>query len=338
MVIEQAARGLTAAGIIGLPHGALMPQHLWITSTGIVKIKDFGLHLLLGDVVRWFNGPTASSWFDPEVLTGLKPDERADGYSLGCMLKALLCGGIVSKSTEGAYAVASLEDLPETVSDHLRSILATCLNPDRTRRFGQSRDLLEALNAFLQEEGVIDPIDGLKRFLQQRAKGAGFLERSEQPALSVREPDRNPSLLDPAAFWRTEHGEHPPDGVDAASQESSNARSHGPFKGSQGGSGRTWQPELPKPCVDSAKSSEAASVPKKKLDWSLVPAWLRVVGGVLTATAIGGLLGWYLIGRWTLGESDGKNLNTGTTQNADDLDQHAPREGAPVLIRGETYG
>ncbi len=331
MVVEQAARGLTAAGTIGLPHGALMPQHLWLTSTGIIKIKDFGLHLLFRDVGRWFNGATASYWFDPEVLIGLKPDGRADCYSLGCMLRALLCGGIISKSTEGGPVVASLEDLPEPVSDRLRSILATCLNPDRTRRFGQSKDLLEALNAFLQEEGVIDPVDGLKRFLQQRAKGTGSLERSKQPDLSVPEPDQNPSLLDPAAFWRTEHGEHSLDGVAAASQESSSARSQGPLKGSQGGSGRTWQPELLEPCVDLAKSSEAVSVPKKKLNWSLVPVWLQIVGGILLAAALGGLLGWYLIGRWTLEESDGGNKNTGTTQNADDLDQHAPKGNAPVL-------
>jgi hypothetical protein len=190
---------------------------------------------------------------------------------------------------------------------------------------------LEALNAFLQEEGVNDPVDGLKRFLQQRAKGTGSLERSEQPDLSGREPDHNHSLLDPAAFWRTEHGEHPLEGVAAASQESSKARSQGPFKGSQGGSGRTWQPELLEPCVDSAKLSVAVSVPKKKLDWSLVPVWLQVVGGILLAAAVGGLLGWYLIGRWTVEESDGKNINVGATQNAVDLDQHAPKGSAPVL-------
>jgi hypothetical protein len=334
MVVEQAARGLTAAGD-GMIHGTLAPRHLWITSTGVIKIKDFGLYILFRDLGPWFKEEKSSYWFDPEVLAGHTPDESADCYSLGRILQELLRVGTIQQGTaERSAAVVCREDLPQHVPDRLCSILATCLHADRTQRFGTSMDLVSALHTFLNQGGISDAVDGLKSFLQQQAKGSGSLDRFEQPATIVQQPDHQAALLNPASFWTTEHDEYVAAGNDAAPQELPKAQTRGLLKSSHEGNIPPRRPALSVPVAGTHTSSEAVSIPRKKVDLSDVPVWLQAVGGVLLATFIGGLLGWFLIGRWTLEESDGKNLYLEKTQNADTVKEHAPKEDTAVQDSG----
>jgi Serine/threonine protein kinase len=334
MVVEQAARGLTAAGV-GIIHGTLMPEHLWITPAGIIKIKDFGLYLLFQNLGQCFKRETLSYWLDPEIIAGLKPDERADYYSLGRILRELLRIGSTQKDTAGVTAaVAYHEEPPEQVPDRLRSILARCLHADRTMRFGQSTDLVSALTTFLQEEGVTDTIDGLKSFLRQRAKGSGSLDRFEQLGAFVQQPDQHAALLDPSAFWNAKHEENPVEEDSAVAQELSNPQAEGLLKLSQRDHTRPRQTEPPMMVADLNTPSEAVSEPRKKFSMLMVPDWLKVVGGILLATTIGGLLGWYLIGQWTVEESGGRNLSVEKIQNTDVANEHGPKEVTAVIDSG----
>jgi hypothetical protein len=310
MIVEQAARALAATST--LIHGTLTPQDLWITSTGVIKVKDFGLYLLLQDPLQVIS--TASSWLDTEVCAGLKPDESADCSALGRILVALLYGGAIKKKSSGSCEFVYREDFLKNVPDDCKSILARCLHPDRSQRYHQARELLSSLDDFLSQKGATDPVDGLESFLRQRAKRTNFeqnkkyiyqldhnQEDSEDRGAEHFRQSSDSSLIDPSTFWKAERGEDSGDGGDSDSQELSVTQAQGLLKLSQEGN-IPLQPELLYAFEDSKKSADSVPSRAKHFDLSFIPTWLQVIAGIAIAAVIGGLAGWYLIGQWTVVE------------------------------------
>jgi len=83
-VYGHSARGAAGAVMI---HGDLSPDNVLITPDGGVKVLDFGLSRPEGS-----GAPLAATrrFTAPEVLAGGRGDRRADVYSLGVMLLALV--------------------------------------------------------------------------------------------------------------------------------------------------------------------------------------------------------------------------------------------------------
>jgi serine/threonine-protein kinase len=96
-VATQACDGLAAAHAAGIVHRDIKPANLLLTSTGVVKICDFGiarLHDTAGDITVSDMAPPLGSYkyLAPEQATGAPVDARTDLYALGCTLYAMLAG------------------------------------------------------------------------------------------------------------------------------------------------------------------------------------------------------------------------------------------------------
>jgi serine/threonine protein kinase len=93
---RRIAAALAAAHVRGVIHRDLKPSNVFVTTGGQVKIADFGA-ALVHDVLRAAASEASvilgtPAYMAPEQAQALPTDDRADVYSLGCMLYRMLSG------------------------------------------------------------------------------------------------------------------------------------------------------------------------------------------------------------------------------------------------------
>ena len=115
-IASQTAHGLAKAHQPGIVHRDVKPGNLFVTSDGVVKVLDFGIAKLMGEV-----GPTrlgavlgTPAYMAPEQTRGEPVDARADVWSLGVVFYEMLAGRRPFTGGSGAAVVhAVLHETPE---------------------------------------------------------------------------------------------------------------------------------------------------------------------------------------------------------------------------------
>jgi serine/threonine-protein kinase len=143
----------------GLVHRDIKPANILMTSSGIVKLADFGIaqpgNVSLHTVGSHVLGTYA--YLSPEQLGGNRLDQRSDLYSLALVLYEMVTGHkafpqkvigeLVQSKLQGAIrpAASLAPDLP----DQLAVILARALALKKEDRFGSANEMAQALGDLL---------------------------------------------------------------------------------------------------------------------------------------------------------------------------------------------
>jgi eukaryotic-like serine/threonine-protein kinase len=93
-IAAEIAAGLAAVHAQGIVHRDLKPSNVFITTSGTVKIGDFGIARIASDPALTRTGEMFGSapYVAPEQVRGDAVDDRADLYALGCVMFEMLSG------------------------------------------------------------------------------------------------------------------------------------------------------------------------------------------------------------------------------------------------------
>ncbi len=159
----EACRGLGRAHAAGVVHRDVSPQNVLVSSTGDVKVSDFGIAKAASAITRTAAGQVRGklAYMSPEQLENTPLDGRTDLFALGIVRFEMLTGAPVfdGRSCEEVSdrvrrfdptADLDMAKLPA----ELRPILVKLLQPDRDNRYRDAAALEAALGAHHGLPGV----------------------------------------------------------------------------------------------------------------------------------------------------------------------------------------
>jgi len=169
--LMQACEGVGEAHMHGLVHRDVKPANLFLTTSGAIKVLDFGIAGAMdgaeldGERLTGVHEVMGSpGYMSPEQLRGKPLDARADVWALGVTLYELISGRhpFVGDNLAGLmHAIAYEPHAPlHEASPELQAVIDRCLAKDPGRRFGSTRELAWALAQFAG-----DPARGRPRYL-----------------------------------------------------------------------------------------------------------------------------------------------------------------------------
>ena len=162
-VMTEVAAALESAHQSGVIHRDVKPGNILVSTTGQVKVADFGIARALGAGVEQGLTQTGAvmgtaTYFSPEQAQGAFTDQRSDIYSLGVVMYEML-SGVAPFTGENAVAIAykhvheqatPINERVSSVPSGLAAIVKKCMQKSPDDRYTTAEEVRNELRRFLE--------------------------------------------------------------------------------------------------------------------------------------------------------------------------------------------
>jgi serine/threonine-protein kinase len=151
-IASQMAAGLAEAHSRGIVHRDIKPSNVMLTTSGLVKIVDFGLARVVSEQTASQVGISGTvRYMSPEQAMGQQIDQRTDIWALGVVLAEMLTSvNPFNGETIPAMLLAILNEPPQgvgSVHPALQPVLYRALAKDAARRHATCQEFLADLES-----------------------------------------------------------------------------------------------------------------------------------------------------------------------------------------------
>jgi len=244
-----------------LVHKNVCPANVLLGFSGAVKIYNFGIPFLKA-------GNRRTLYVAPEQCVDGKIDARVDVYATGALLAELLLGKFPRHCRDGQQLVQEVVQHPE-LPFALADIISCALAPKRDDRFESAREMVLALEHYVEAAGASQVTVELANFLCQLFGHS----TNSNPWLSYEEGFLNNAVSS---------------SVSAAHSSASQLPSPSP----------SASPSLPPSPVQASPAEESKESPWEVFQmqetlWEILPMNFKyILGSLLLAGVLGGIVGW----------------------------------------------
>ena len=167
-VMSEVASALISAHQNGVIHRDIKPGNILVSTTGQVKVADFGIARALGAGVEQGLTQTGAvmgtaTYFSPEQAQGASTDQRSDIYSLGVVMYEML-SGVPPFTGENAVAIAykqvheramPLDQRLTSAPPEVAAIVAKCMEKSPDDRYSSAEEVRDELRRFVEGMPVL---------------------------------------------------------------------------------------------------------------------------------------------------------------------------------------
>lgn len=201
--LRQCLEALDFIHATGVIHRDIKPDNILVLSDSEVRLADFGLALLPGDEVDIEDlqrGVGSFSYLPPEMVEGLRYDERSDLYSLGLCFYESLAGFHPFSSIPIADQldarrdgkIAPLHEVVPGVPRHISDVIAKLIRYDAEARFQSALEALRALDKKDVESVAVEPLGQAAAAANADAVSAAGASAAVPAAANAPEPFFDP--------------------------------------------------------------------------------------------------------------------------------------------------
>ena len=161
----EICEGIEYAHVHGVVHRDIKPANIFITSTGAVKLLDFGLaRLITSDLTHSNMMMGTLNYMAPEQVRGERADHRSDIFSTGVVLYEVFAGRKAFEGDSfGATLYKILEEIPEPLPNldasiplPLVAIVDQAMKKNREDRYQHMSEMLAHLLEYRQLTGLVN--------------------------------------------------------------------------------------------------------------------------------------------------------------------------------------
>ena len=163
----EICHGLAAAHKKHIVHRDIKPHNIIVTSTGAIKVTDFGIARATTTSTVAASDDVLGSvhYFSPEQARGGYVDEKSDIYSLGVVMYEMLVGKVpFTGDTPVAVAMKQIEEAPRSICEQVsdvpqcvEGVTFKAMAKETRYRYQSVEDLSDDLYAILKNPNLDVP-------------------------------------------------------------------------------------------------------------------------------------------------------------------------------------